>query len=551
MYKQILTAMRNFFSMPFVETEYAHYDYRSFFDKVRTVISVLDILAPQGTRIALMGYNSLDWLVIFIASLLKGTTLVVIDPTLDKLSASQQINRSEATVLMIDRELFDLWGTDEQENVKTPLITHTLTLDLDMILYAGANPNRKGAMKAIIEIISSTPKSVSETIFKNMGELWDQYNRHIHKAEIAIIQYSSGTTGIPKPACVTYENVIALLGDLHTKIRLGPSITVYKKHLLFANNPILFALHPFMSGAEIRIKKVFFEYEPVTDEVVLTDTKTFYKLWYERVDSIFHTRVMSWVYRQRILRPLNLILIKCRLRKVFPRGLKEVIIMNNVLNLEIKRILQKIRFPVSSTYGLAECSVVGYNKYTNKDYHSVSRPLPNVAIKIDSENEEEIPGEILIDGKAVAQNYFEDVVLTETLFTEDGWLKTGDVGIIDNSNLVLLGRKASLIRDDFGMTFYPEGYECALDGLPYVKETLLVKGKRPNQILLLVRIEDTHPQIFNKSLDEVKVMFEHSRQAFNRYLPNFAKISKILIYPFEFDKNSTGRIKRYLYNVSA
>lgn len=531
--------------MPFVETDFTNFNYHSFFDRVRTMVAVLDIIAPQGTRIALMGYNSFDWLVVFIASLLKGTTLVIINPTLDFVSASMQINRSEATIFIADRELLHMvekgWGHS------VPLIDYTIATDLDSITFK--HDYGSHALKVVTEIISATPKSVSETIFKSMGELWDQYNRNIHKEEIAIIQHSSGTTGLPKPVSITYGNVMTMMTDLHTTIRLGSSITVYKRHLLFAENPLVFALHPFLNGTEIRIKDTLHEYEPITDEVVLTDTKTFYRLWYERIDSIFQTRFMSWMYRRKILRPLNLYIIKCRLRKLFPKGVKEIIITNNVLNLEIKRILQKIRFPVSSTYGLAECSVVGYNNYRNREYHSISRPLPNVSVRIDSENQEEFPGEILIDGKTVAKSYFEDPILTEALFTKDGWLKTGDIGIIDNGRVVLLGRKTSIIRDEFGTGFYPEGYEQALNGLPYVKETLLVKGKKPNQILLLVRIEDTHPQLLNKSLDEVKIMFEYSRQAFNRYLPDFAKISKILPYPFEFEKNSAGYIKRDLYNV--
>ena len=225
----------------------------------------------------------------------------------------------------------------------------------------------------------------------------------------------------------------------------------------------------------------------------------------------------------------------------------EIIIGGAPINQEVEKFLQKIKFPFTIGYGMTECGpLISYSNHKNFIPTSAGKVLDTMKVKIDSPDPYNTVGEILVKGENVMMGYYKNENATKEVFTEDSWLKTGDLGTIDrDSNIYIRGRSKSMILSSNGQNIYPEEIEAKLNNMPFVMESLVVeKGGR---LYALVYPDYEASDESNMTQQDLELIMEENRNELNKTLASYENLTKIHLYPNEFVKTPKRSIKRYLY----
>ena len=239
--------------------------------------------------------------------------------------------------------------------------------------------------------------------------------------------------------------------------------------------------------------------------------------------------------------------ILASLMAAFGERFKEVIIGGAAFNREAEAFLRRISFPFTVGYGMTECGpIITYAAYDNTRLYSCGKAAPGMEIMIDSPDPKEIPGEVLVRGDNVFLGYYKNSQATEECFTDKGWFKTGDMGVIDRDGyLYLRGRCKTMILGASGQNIYPEEIESSINNLAYVGESLVIEDHGVLTALVYPDLE--LKQAENLDNDTILAKIKEGVDILNLELPNYCKIGKVEIFPEEFEKTPKKSIKRYLY----
>ena len=239
--------------------------------------------------------------------------------------------------------------------------------------------------------------------------------------------------------------------------------------------------------------------------------------------------------------------IQQELVQTFGGRFYEVIIGGAAFNREAEAFFRNIGFPFTVGYGMTECApIMSYADWNDTRLYSCGKVVPNMELRIDSEDPENIPGEIQCRGKNVMLGYYKNEEATASAFTEDGWLKSGDMGVIDHEGfLYIKGRSKSMLLGPNGQNIYPEEIESIINNMPYVVESLVIEDNGALVALIYPDLEQAGKD--NLSHEELEKRMEENRVAVNDELPNYSKIQSVRVFPEEFEKTPKRSIKRYLY----
>ena len=239
--------------------------------------------------------------------------------------------------------------------------------------------------------------------------------------------------------------------------------------------------------------------------------------------------------------------IKDELVKTFGSKFYEIIIGGAAFNREADEFFNRIGFPYTVGYGMTECApIISYAAWDAAKLYSCGKAAPRMEIRIASEDPGSIPGEIQVKGDNVMLGYYKNDAATADSFTSDGWMRTGDMGIIDSDGyLFIKGRCKSMLLGPSGQNIYPEEIESAINNMPYVVESLVIDdgGK------LIALIYPDMDLAEKDKLDKTALMqkMEENINAVNEDMPNYSKIAGVRIVPEEFEKTPKKSIKRYMY----
>ena len=239
--------------------------------------------------------------------------------------------------------------------------------------------------------------------------------------------------------------------------------------------------------------------------------------------------------------------IQQELVKTFGGNFKEVIIGGAAFNKEAEAFFRKIEFPFTVGYGMTECApIITYAPCDNTRLYSCGKAAPRMQIRIESEDPVNIPGEILCKGDNVMQGYYKNPEATAAVLTQDGWMRTGDMGVIDEEGyLYIKGRSKSMILGPSGQNIYPEEIESSFNNMPYVVESLVIEDK--GNLIALIYPDFEQAEADGLSTEQLTAKMEENRVAVNEDLPNYCKIAATEIFPEEFEKTPKRSIKRFLY----
>lgn len=498
----------------------------------------------KGDKIALCGRNSSTWAAAFLAILTYGAVAV---PILHEFLPEQIhniVNHSDAKILFVG-------------DVVATQIDATKMPKLEGIIY----------LPDYSLVVSRTDKLTfaREHLNEMFGQRYPKFFRqeHVHyyheqsPDELALINYTSGTTGHSKGVMIPYramwsnadfaehvlgkllkagDNVISILPMAHMYGMAFEFIFEFLKgmHIFYLTRVPSPAI---ISQALAEVKPVIMISVPLVIEKIIRK-KVFPKIQNNRMRILLSMPVINKKVREKICE---------QVLEAFGGKLYEVIIGGAALNGEVEHFLKQIGFPYTVGYGATECApIICYRDWHTFVEGSCGQAAYHMKVKIDSEDPENEPGEILTKGPNVLLGYYKNPEATEASIDSDGWFHTGDLGLMDgDGNVFIKGRSKNMLLGSNGQNIYPEEIEDKLNSLPLVNECLVIQ--EGNKLVGLVHPDFDEAKSIGLNRDDIEKIMEQDRQQLNTLVTSYSKVSEIRIQDEEFQKTPKRSIKRYLY----
>ncbi len=527
-------------------------DYKgnSFYYKdVARKISRIHIMFEQcdvkkGDKIALLGKNSANWAMTYLSIVSYGAVVVPILPDFHSNDMHHIVNHSDSVILFVDDHIW--------ENI---------------------DENAMPDLRAIIsitnfEILNEANK---EKVQENLHKLDEIYNKkynggitreqfqveHIPNDKLGVINYTSGTTGFSKGVMIPLNSLAANVRFARHNLPLKEADNIVSFLPLAHTYGCAFEfLWPFSKGCHIHFltktpspKIIINAFKEVKPTVVIAVPLILEKIYKKQLLPVLNKRHMKVLMNIPLLDKKIYQKVNKKLTDAFGGNFQEIVIGGAPLSAEVEKFLRKINFNYTVGYGMTECGpLISYANWDKTKYGSSGKLVDTLEIKIDSEDQYNEVGEIMVRGENVMYGYYKNKKDTEKALNKDGWLHTGDLGVIDDENFVFIkGRSKSLILGPSGENIYPEEIESKLNNLPYVQESIILDKK--NKLIALVYPDyemADQEEINENGLEEI---MKENKKLLNQDLPKFKQVSEIRLYPSEFEKTPKKSIKRYLYTV--
>lgn len=490
----------------------------------------------KGDKVAICARNCSRWAISFLATVTYNAVAV---PVLcdHKAEAILKLSRhSESRILLTDRQIFSNF-----ENSSLAQFEAILDINDNNPLYCNS-PVKK------IQI-----QDIECQKFCNKNGI--HYDSSGNAAELALINYTSGTTSEPKGVMIRHESISHMVEFAQAHVKAAPGDTLVSMLPMAHMYGLMFELiYPLLSGVHItylcrvpsptmlvRTMKEIKPYMIVTVPLVME------KIY----DGFIRTELEKPAVRILSKLPFagRIVLSKFRSRLLSSLGgnIRHFIIGGAALNPHIERELRRIGLPYTVGYGMTEaCPLLAYADCETFAEGSCGRKVDCVELKIDSKDPQTIPGEILAKGPTICNGYFKNDEATAEAFTEDGYFKTGDLGICDaQGNLFIKGRCKTMILSSTGQNIYPEEVESVLNNQAEVMESLVVE--RSGKLVALVCLDCNYVKEASLSDRQIAEIPESIRNMANVKLPKFSQLSKVEVRMEPFEKTPKMSIKRYLY----
>ena len=497
----------------------------------------------KGDRIAVCGRNSAHWSVAFLATLTYGAVIV---PILHEFNAEQIhniVNHSESRLLFVGDYVAPTIDAAEM-----PQLEGIFNLP-DFSLHTSRN-----------EQLTDARERLNELFGHKFPNAYRQKDIHWHQdkpEELCMINYTSGTTGFSKGVMLPYR---ALWGNVDfCQKYLGSHMPKFSNTLSILPMAHMYGmtiefLFPFCSGYHLHfltrlpspaiIAEAFKEVKPdVVVAVPLIIEKIIRKRVFPKIQSnvikiLLQMPVVSKKVKERICREVY---------AAFGGKAYEIIVGGAPLNQEIEQFLKGIDFPITVGYGTTECApLISYSDYHDFEPGSCGVPLPSMEVKIDSNDPQNVEGEIITRGVNMMMGYYKNEEATRQAIDKDGWYHTGDLATMSaDGHIFIRGRLKNMLLGANGQNVYPEEIEDKLNSMPLISESLIVQ--RGDKLVALVHPDVEEVKEMDLSQEELESAMEQNRQQLNEQLPVYSKLQAFELLEEEFQKTPKKSIKRYLY----
>ena len=299
--------------------------------------------------------------------------------------------------------------------------------------------------------------------------------------------------------------------------------------------------------------KIIFEaFEEIKPSIVISVPLIIEKIIKKKVLPRLQTPAMQILLRVPIINDKIKNTVREQVIQAFGGKFYEVIIGGAAFNQDVEHFLKMINFPYTVGYGMTECApIICYEDWKRFVPGSCGKAAPRMEVKIDSPDPHHVVGEILCRGMNVMLGYYKNEEATREVLEPDGWLHTGDLGIIDEEgNVFIKGRSKNMLLGPSGQNIYPEEIEEKLNNLPYVTESIVIQKDDKLVALIYPDFEEAAAQGIVSEEDITRVM-EENRTTLNTLIPGYCQVSRIKIFHEEFEKTPKRSIKRFLYQNAA
>ncbi|MGP1393043.1 MAG: AMP-binding protein [Candidatus Cryptobacteroides sp.] len=494
----------------------------------------------KGDKVAICSRNQSNWGVSFLAAMTYGAVPV---PILHEFKAGNihyLVNHSEARVLFVDDVIWEGLNAEEM-----PELAVVVQINTFHFLYA-----KTDALNKIREHLNESfgRRYPNNFVPEDLNYYEDSAD------ELALINYTSGTSGFSKgvmvPYRALYSNIVfAKEAEPHMNnnsdvVSMLPSAHMYGMMFEFLFEMTIGAHVHFLT--RIPSPKVILQaFADIKPDVIVAVPLIIEKIYKSKLKPIIDKNRLFM--RLPILDKMIQKKFCSELVNTFGGNFEEIILGGAAFNPEVEKFFNTIGFPYTVGYGMTETApIIGYAHWNKTKINSCGKPALNMQVRIDSSDPENIPGEVQVKGPNVFLGYYKNEEATAASFTDDGWFKTGDMGVIDKDGFIFLrGRSKCMILGPSGQNIYPEEIEAVINNVTYVVDSLVIED---NGGLTALVYPDYHQgDLDGMSRAELEKRIESALPEINTEIPNYAKIKKIEFMPEDFERTPKRSIKRYLY----
>jgi len=494
----------------------------------------------EGDKVALIGRNSANWCITYLATVTYGAVIVPVLPDFKPEDLTNIINHSDSRILFVDDKINETLDIE-----KTPEITGVISLD-DFRMISSRGSAAKEAFSLLEEkYLKAFPDLKKEDIkFSD-----------ISNDNLAVISYTSGTTGFSKGVMITHNSLAANVRYAQKNMPLESGDPVVSFLPLAHTYGCAFEfLFPFTYGCHITIltktpspQILIQAFKEIKPRLVLSVPLVIEKIFKKQLLPVISKPHMKILLA---IPGINIILhkkIREKLVETFGGKFKEIVIGGAAFNADAEKFFKKIGFRFTVGYGMTECGpLISYASWDTTKLGASGRSVDTLEVTIDSPDPANIVGEIILRGENVMTGYYKNEKATSEMIDEKGWMHTGDLGVIDNEgNIFIKGRSKTMILGPSGKNIYPEEIEAVINNKNYITESLVISVD--NKLIGLIFPDFEMMKRDNISEEQLPVILDGIRKEVNERLPEFMAVSKFKVHPEEFVKTPKRSIKRFLY----
>lgn len=494
----------------------------------------------KGDKIALVGRNSANWCIVYLATVTYGAVIVPILPDFKPDDLINIINHSDSKMLFADDKIYDLFDLK-----KIPEIIGAVSLDDFRILISCTKDFEEG-FPPVEKIFSQRYPELRKDQIKFSD---------ISNDELAVISYTSGTTGFSKGVMITHNSLAANIRYAQNNMPLKSGDPLVSFLPLAHTYGCAFEfLFPFSIGCHITILSktpspqiIIQAFKEIKPKLILSVPLVIEKIFKKQLLPVIEKPQMKILLAIPLVNRILYKKISQKLVETFGGEFKEIVIGGAAFNADAEKFFKKLRFKFSVGYGMTECGpLISYASWDTTKLGASGRAVDTLQVTIDSPDPETIVGEIILKGENVMTGYYKNEKATREMIDEKGWMHTGDLGIIDrDGNIFIKGRSKSMILGPSGKNIYPEEIEAVINNKDYIVESVVISVD--NKLIALVFPDYEMVKRDNISEEQLLEIFDKTRKEINERLPEFMAVSKFRIHPEEFAKTPKRSIKRFLY----
>ena len=495
-----------------------------------------------GDKIALCGRNSAHWATAFLATVTYGAVVVPILHEFKADNIHNIVNHSEAKVLLVGDQVWENLNEEAMPGLLGVILLNNFTIGASRV-------------SRLQEIMDTRNAVYGERYPKNFRPEHIHYRRPESEDDLVVINYTSGTTGYSKGVMLSHHNIWSNIAYCGEMLRIEPGDHMVSMLPLGHVFGMVFDfLYGISAGAHLFfltrmptpkvIAQSFAQIKPkVISSVPLVVEKIIKKDILPQVDN----HIGKLLLRMPIVNERIKTMARNKAIEIFGGEFDEIIIGGAPFNADVERFLKLIGFPYTIAYGMTECApIISSSRWEEHHYGSCGRAASRMEVKILSPDPLTVPGEIVCKGENLMLGYYKNPEATAQIIDCNGWLHTGDLGVMDSDGFVTVkGRSKNMLLTASGQNIYPEEIESKLNNLPYVAESLITLQKGKLVALIYPDFDDAFAHGLSQA--DVERTMEDNRLELNKNLPAYAQITKVKIHFEEFEKTAKKSIKRFMY----
>ena len=494
----------------------------------------------KGGKIAFCGGNSSNWGVSFLSVLAYGAVAVSILPDFTGPDVEKLVNHSESQILIAGPVVANKIKFENMPSIKAVISMKDFS-----ILYAQTDNYQKAFDNLDAAFAKRYPDGYKPEYVHYQDDNLD---------DLALINYTSGTTSAPKGVMLTYRSLSTNCTFGQEWIPNSPNDNIVSMLPLAHMFGMMFEfIYQVAGGTHVFfitrlttpiLMKAFQDCSPY---LILTVPLVLEKIYQKKIKPMVNKPLIKFLWHVPGVNKIIKNKVRDGLMTAFGGKLKSLIIGGAALNGEVEACLKEIGFPFLVGYGMTECGpLISYVPWQEFAPHSCGRIVDRMEIKIDSSDPLHEVGEILVKGEACMIGYYKNPEATKAVLMEDGWLRTGDLGLLDEKgNIYIKGRNKNMILGPSGQNIYPEEIEDLVNSIDEVIESLIVD--RDHKLVALVYPDYELLKTPEYADKDIKQLITSAIKNINKHLPQYSQIADVEIRDQEFEKTPKRSIKRFMY----
>lgn len=517
------------------------YTYRQIAEKIlRLHMLFRDSDIKEGDKIALVGRNSANWCVTYLATVSYGAVIVPILPDFKPDDMANIIIHSDSKLLFVDDKIYETLDITRMPDISAVFSTDDFRL---------------------IRAVSLRIKDLFAVLDQNFAKAYPSVNPDDVKFsqatndKLAVISYTSGTTGFSKGVMISHNSLAANVRFAQNNMPLQPGDKIVSFLPLAHTYGCAFEfLFPFTIGCHITILSktpspqiIVQAFKEIRPRLILSVPLVIEKIFKKQLLPVISKPTMKALLGVPLVNKILHKKIREKLVETFGGNFHEIVIGGAAFNADAEKFFKKIGFKFTVGYGMTECGpLISYSSWATTKLGASGRAVDTLEVTIDSPDTENVVGEIILRGENVMLGYYKNEKATREMIDEKGWMHTGDLGIIDKEgNIFIKGRCKSMILGPSGKNIYPEEIEAIINNKNYIVESVVISEN--DKLVALVFPDFEMMKQNNITEEQLQEILEAYKKEVNERLPDFMNVSKLRIHREEFAKTPKRSIKRFLY----